>query len=215
MKLVAIENCRLTALFQITRHKGQTFLPEAAAMLASRYNFSKYPQSYEEMLSEKVEFKHGKFGDVAIDNLEIYNDGVIISSRSDTDIIDSFLAEFRDWLQESLDLSFIKTHAIDNIYESIVVVQTDKNIFKPLEALSEIANMLQSNLKETIGLDVKYEPFGWSFSADPALNPALKPIGFRIERRIGMDYSLKNYISSAPLKLKQHLSLLEKLETLV
>lgn len=215
MNLLAIETCHLTALFQIARLKGQLFLPETALMLGSKYGFSTYPRSYEELSADKVEFKHGKFEDVAIEHLELYNDGVVISSRSDTDIIDLFFAEFCEWLKEDLEMSFIKTHSINKIYDSTIVFQTDKNIMEPLEALAEIANILQSDLKETSGLDVKYEPFGWALAADPARNPALKPISLRIERRLGIEFSLQHYISAAPLKTKQHLALLEKLESLV
>lgn len=184
-------------------------------MLGSRYDFSTYPRSYEELSAEKIEFRHGKFEDVAIETLEIYNDGVVISSRSDTDIIDSFLTDLSEWLKEDLDISFIKTHSIEKIYDSTVIVQTDKNILKPLEALAEIANLLHSDLKETSGLDVKYEPFGWVLAADPTHNPALKPASLRIERRAGTDFSLQHYISVAPLKMNQHLALLEKLESLI
>ena len=215
MNLLAIENCRLTALFQIARIKGQLFLPEAALLLGSRYNFSTYPQSFEELSAEKIEFRHGQFEDVAIQTFEIYTDGVVISSRSDTDIIDLFLEDLSEWLKEDRDISFIKTHSINKIYDSTIIIQTDKSILKPLDTLTKIANVLQSELKETSGLDVKYEPFGWTLSADPTQNPALKPVSFRIERRVGIEFSMQTYISAAPLKLKQHVALLEKLESLV
>jgi hypothetical protein len=215
MKLLMMENSHLTVLFQIARNKGQLFLPEAALMLASRYNFSIYPKAYEEMSPDKVEFKHGKFEDTAIESLQIYSDGIVVSANSDTDIIESFFSEFCEWLKESLGLSFIKTHYIDKIYDSTLVFQTDKNILKPLEALGEIADTVQSILKDNSGLDVRFEPFGWVLSADSTLNPALKPISLRIERRAGIEFSLQHYISAAPLKTKQHLALLEKLESLV
>lgn len=215
MNLLNIENGHLTALFHISRAKGQLFMPDAAAMLVSKFNFSTYPQSYNDFSAEKIEFKHANFKDVAIESLSIFSDGIVISSRSDTDIIDSFYLEFCGWLQSELEISFIKTHEIERLYESVILVKTDKNIMRHLDPLTEIAGKLQSDLKENSGLDVKYEPFGWAFSADSTQNPALKPVSLRIERRAGTAYSMHHYISSAPLKTKQHLALLEKLESLV
>lgn len=215
MKLLNIENGNLTVLFQLSRTKGQLFLPEAAMMLASKFNFSTYPKSYDELSAVRVEFKHAQFNDVAIESLEIYNDGVVISSRSDTDIIDAFLLEFCNWLENELGMSFIQTHTIDRIYSSTILFETDKNILKPLDTLAKIADILQLDLKENSDLDVKYEPFGWTLSSDTTQNPALKPISLRIERRAGTEFSMQHYISAAPLKTKQHLALLEKLETLV
>ena len=215
MKLLAIENSRLTALFHIARIRGQLFLPDAALMLVSRYNFSSYPQSYQDLSAEKLEFKHALFKESAIESLEIYRDGVVISARSDTDMIDSFFEDLCKWLEDELEISFIKTHSVDRIYESIIVFQTEKNVLSPLGALSELADSIQLGLKDNSGLTVKYEPFGWALLPDPAQNPALKSTVFRIERRLGIELTLQQFISTAPLKTKQHLALIEQLESLV
>ena len=215
MKLLMIEDSHLTVLFQIARLKGQLFFPDAALMLGSRYSFSIYPKSYEELSVEKIEFKHGQFEDSAIESLQIYSDGIVISAKSDTDIIESFFSELCEWLKDSLEVSFVRSHFVEKIYDSTLVFQTDKNILKPLNGLIEIADTIQSNLKENSGLDVRFEPFGWVLSADSTQNPALKPTNLRIERRVGVEFSINQYISAAPLKTKQHLSLLEKLEFLV
>ncbi len=215
MKLLAIENSRLTALFHIARIRGQLFLPGAALMLVSRYNFSSYPQSYQDLSAEKLEFKHALFNDSAIESLEIYADGIVISTRSDTDIIDLFFGDLCEWLENELAISFVKTHSIDRIYDSTIVFQTEKNVLSPLRALSEIADSIQLGLKDNCGLTVKYEPFGWVLSPDQTQNPALKPIAFRIERRVGIEFALQQFISGAPLKTKQHLALIEQLESLI
>jgi hypothetical protein len=215
MKLLAIENSRLTALFQIARIRGQLFLPDAALMLASRYNFSNYPRAYQELSADKIEFKHALFQETAIESLEIYSDGVVISASSDTDIIDSFFGDLCKWLEDELSLSFIKTHSVDRIYETTIVFQTEKNVLDPLGTLSELADSIQLGLKDNSGLTVKYEPFGWALSSDQTQNPALKSTTFRIERRVGSEFALQQFISVAPLKTKQHLALIEQLESLV
>lgn len=214
MKLLAIEMSRLTALFQVSRTAGQMYMPQAVLMTNGRYNFSSYPHSYEELSRDRIDFKHGEFEGSAIESLEIYNDGIVISSKSDTNFIDNFFADFCHWIAEDLGLSMIKTHSIDMIYDSTLIFEAENKILKPLETISEIGQLIEKDLKENSNLEVIFEPFGWGLAADQTQNPALKPVSFRVERRIGTDYSLKQFISTAPLKTKQHIDILNKLETL-
>lgn len=213
MKLLAIEMSRLTALFQTTRSAGQIYLPLASARLSGRYSFSSAPKSISELTGDRLEFKHGQFNDNAIESLEVYNDGIIISSSSDTDFIDEFFSDFCEWISDNLGLSMIKTHSINRIYESSFSFETKKDILKPLEAYSEIAKLVESDLKETTGLEVNYEPSGWVFTSDQTKNPYLKPSIFRIERRAGIEFGLNQFSSAAPLKTKQHINIIEKLES--
>ncbi len=215
MKLLAIETSRITALFLVSRPEGQLFLPKATAMLNARYGFSKYPASYDEMSSERIEFTHGQFNDCAIESLEIYNDGVIITSRSNTALIDNFLTDLTGFIEDTLEMSVIKTHSIDRIYESNLIFESEKELLKPLKAFSEISQFINNNLRDTIGLDVNYQPLGWAMAADQAENPSLKPITFRLERRVGSEFKLNQFVSSAPMQTKDHIKALEQLESLV
>jgi len=215
MKLLAIEMSRLTALFQLSRSEGQLFLPLASSMLSARYGFSISPSSYEELSGDRIDFRHGQFDGNAIESLEIYSDGIIVTSGSDTDFIDRFFDDLCQLITDDLGLSIIKTHSIDRIYDSTLVVETTKNILKPLEAVSKIGQMVEKGLKETSGLEVVYEPFGWAIAADQTQNPSMKPVTFRIERRIGTEFSMNQYLALAPLKTKQHMDVLKKLESLV
>lgn len=80
MKLLTIEMSRVTALFRMTRSSGQPYLPHIAAQLAERYHFAVAPTSFGELGGNKVEFKHGLFEDNAIETLDLYSDGIIVSS---------------------------------------------------------------------------------------------------------------------------------------
>jgi len=214
LKLLAIEMSRLTALFHVTRSTGQLYLPAAVSAISERYSFIGIPKSLEELTSDRIDMTQGQFQGNAIDSLEIYNDGIVIASRSDTEFIDIFFTDLCTWMADELGLAMIKTRSVDRIYDSHLIVETDENILGPLEALSDIGNMIESNLKSNCGLEVKFEPFGMSLAADQTQNAALKPTNFRIERRIGTEYSLNQFISTAPLTTKQHIRALEKLESL-
>jgi hypothetical protein len=215
MKLLAVENSSLTVLFQATKPSGQLYLPVAAATLTERYKFSGVPRSYQELSGERIDFKHGEFQGSALETLEIYSDGIVLKSRSNTDFLDAFFDDFCKFLANDLGLSLIRTHSIHRLYESILLVEVDPDVaLKPLQQIAELGRMIEGFLKENSGLEVSYEPFGWSLATDQTRIPALKPSVFKIERRLGADYSTNQFVTGAPLKTDQHLKLLERLEKL-
>ena len=214
MKLLAIEMSRVTSLFRLTRRSGQPYLPYIFAQTAERYDFSNAPLSTGDLGSGKAEFNHGIFEGNAIEALEIYNDGVIATSRSDTDFIDKFIDDFVTWLKEDHAHSVIETHAINKMYESFLLVETGRDIFKPFEAYSEIVTMIESEIQESTDLKIPYHNYGLSLSADQTRNPALKPMPFRLERKEGIDFSRRQFFATAPLKTQQHLKILGRLEKL-
>ena len=214
MKLLAIEMSRVTALFRMERPSGQPYIPHIAAQLTERYRFGGAPHSVADFGGKKFEFKHGLFEGNAIDILEVYNDGIIVSSRSDSDCIDKYIDDLGLWLETTHGLSVIETHTVNKMYESTLLVETDQKIFKPLDEFAGIARLIESALHDSSGLEMQYHNFGLSLSADQSQNPFLKPIPFRFERKEGIEFSRHQFFTTAPLKTKQHLNILEQLEQL-
>lgn len=213
MKLLAIEMSRVTALFRMERPSGQPYLPHIAAQLAERYHFGGAPHSFADVGGNKIEFKHGLFEGNAIDILEVYNDGIIVSSRSDSNCIDKYIDDLGLWLETTHGLSAIETHTVNKMYESTLLVETDREIFKPLDAFAGIARMIEGALRDSTGLEVQYHSVGLSLSADQSKNPFLRPVPFRFERKDLIEFSRHQFFTTAPLKTKQHLDILERLES--
>ena len=214
MKLLAIEMSRVTALFRMTRPSGQPYRPDIAAQVAERYRFGSAPHSIDELGGNKDEFRHGVFEGYAIETLEVYNDGIIVTSRSDTDFIDTFIDDLVTWLEDDHDYSVIETHTVSKMYDSALLVETDQDVFKPFEAYAEILRMIEKALQESSNLEIAYQNYGLALSVDQTRNPALKPIPFRFERKEGIEFSRHQFHATAPLKTKQHLEILERLEQL-
>lgn len=214
MKLLAIEKSRVVSLYRMERTVGQVYFPEFAAQVAERYRFNSGPLSVGDIIGDKAEFKHGLFEGNAIDALDIYNDGIIVASQSDSAFIDNFIHDFNSWLEKDRGISFIETHTVSKIYESILLVETGQDIFKSFDAYASILPLIETALHDASNLKVKYENFGLVLSADHTLNPALKPIPFRFERKEGIEFSRRQYYTTAPLKTRQHLEILERLEHL-
>ncbi len=214
MKLLAIEMSRITSLFRMARPSGEPYYPFIIAAAAKRYRFAKAPDSIDELVGNRIEFRHGLFEGNAIESVDVYDDGVVIASRTDTDILDKFIDDFVLWLKKDHDLAMIKTHKISKVYSSTLLVESDRDMFKPFRAYAEICHMVENALRQSCGLEVMYENFGFTLSADQTQNPALKPVPFRFERKEGIDFSYKKFFAIAPLKTSQHLKILHQMEKL-
>lgn len=214
MKLLSIEMSRLTTLFHVTRAQGQTYIPHAAAGLVERYSFAEAPQSYAELSADRVDFKHGLFDGSAIHSLEIYEDGIVIESRSDTELIDAFLADLLAWLQSEFGLSMFKSRTIDQMYESNLIIHAEEKIMTPLKTLSALCGQVGEMVALNSGLEVEYQSAGIIVAADQSQISSIKPQVFRLERRFASEFSLNQFVSVAPLKTSQHLEVLEDLERL-
>ena len=198
----------------MTRHSGQAYLPHIIAHIAERYRFVSAPRSVDELGGNKAEFRHGLFEDNAIETLDVYTDGLVVASRSDTDFIDKFIADVVAWLENDHGYSVVETHTVSKMYESTLLVESDADVFRPFGPYGEILRMTEKALQDASGLEIAYQNFGFTLSADQTRNPALKSAPFRFERKEGIDFSRHQFFAVAPLKTKQHLEVLERLEQL-
>ncbi len=212
MNLLAIERSCVTSLFDRTRPRGQLYLPHATSQISERYGFFGAPRKIEDFEARRLEFRHGIFDGSAIEALDLYDDGIVVSSRSDTDLIEQFLDDFINWMEGHLNLSIIKTHTVERIFESILIVESDVDVFRPLEAYEGVARLIEKALQASSNLGVPYHKFSLALSADQTQNPALKPVPFRFERRLGVEFSRNQFYTAAPVRTKQHLEILEALE---
>ncbi len=100
------------------------------------------------------------------------------------------------------------------MYESNLVVEVDEKILAPLSELSDIGGVIGEMVALNTGLEVGFQSAGFMFAPDLTQIASLKPSVFRLERRLVSEFSLCQFVSSAPLKTKQHMDVLERLEKL-
>lgn len=205
----------LTALFFASRAPhGQLPLVQAMGSLVERYRFAGFPTKVEQFDAQKIEFRMGAFKGVGIETLSLYGDGVVILSRASTDLLDEFLEDLLGWMEAELGLKRLETHAINRAYESAVFVRSEKRLLKVLDALQPIQAMLAQGVKSAMGLEVPFEAFGIALATDPSTIPSMKPIPFRVERRVNLAFNTNYYASQAPLRTADHIKVLERLEKL-
>jgi hypothetical protein len=214
LNLLSVESSRLTSLFLASRPQGQPPIPGGFAELVKRYSFAGFPTKLDELDSTRVAFRLGSFEGIGIDALEIYPDGVIVSAKAPTDVLDAFLNDLTQWMESALGLKRIETQAINRNYESSILVQSDVNILKHLDALKPVRDLVSKSLHAAVGLELEFESFGISLAADHSRIAGMKPIPFRVERRAGIPFENNYFLSAAPLRTADHLKVLEKIERL-
>lgn len=212
MKLLAIEMSRLTSLFNITRPQGQLYLPNAALALIDRYAFAKGPTTFDELSADRVDFQHGFFQDSAIEKLEVYQDGIVVSSQSESDLLDGFVSDLLQWSEKEFGSTIFPNRQAGRLYDSQLIIEASDAMLAPLEALNGIAGQIGAMLKESSGLDIPFQSVGYTLAHDRTKNPLIQPNIFRLERRFAAEFSLNQFISVAPLRTSQHIELLEAIE---
>lgn len=214
MELIGIESSKLTALFFASRPEGQPYLPATIAAFVERYRFATHPTRIEEMMADKMTFGAGLFGSDPIDTFDIYPDGVFIQSRCNASVLECFLDDVCKWMYEAAGLRQIEINDINRNFESNVLIKASPTILNVIGGLSSAQKMITKLLKQSAGLDVEFELFGFSLAADATKIPGMKPALFRVERKIQIPFEKNLFISSAPLKTDDHLRILEALENL-
>lgn len=212
MKLLSIQESTITSLFMLGNSRAKRNLINAATKLVERYQFKKMP-TLDELASTKQVFQIGMFEDEQIDTFEIYSDGVVVKSGCHSDVLEAFLANLNDWVESELGFERIETHSNGIAFSSEVLVEMAPEVFAALDSYNVLASNVTRLLSRQSGRQFKlFSAAGVMFAPnDPDLS-GLKPVPFRLERKLSTDFSKNIFYSSAPLKTKDHLEVLRKLE---
>ena len=212
MELKSIELSRLIHLTTIRRERGQLYFPGVALELVRRYRFVKAPANYEEFSSTPIRFEGGAFGDIGIQEFLLYNDGLVVASRSNTDTLAAFVRDLLEWASEEHGLVEVSLPTNADFYESQVVVSLSINQNK----LMPWAGLIQKRLSRTIGsYGLKHFEFGFggvALAIDQTKTVGPYPGFFKLEPRGGIPFEQNIYYSVAPLKTEDHLDLLRDFE---
>ena len=190
-------------------------LDKMAVGLARKYSFAIAPSKIEELTAEKIVFAQGNFQNHRIDQLEIFSDGIVVSAKSPSNVIDAFIIELLAWANDEFGLKRIETHVSSKTYESHLIVHSQKKLLSIMDGLKGVQNSLRKMLNASTKIDVEMEHFGFSIAADLTKIAGLKPIAFRLERKADASFGSNIYYSSAPLRTSDHLKVLEQIEALV
>lgn len=199
----------------VTQSKeGQPFLPDLIKAISERYRFQKFPSSYEDLISESRTFQLGVWDKIQIEEMSVYNDGIIFYARAPTDFLENFCEDLLKFASNEFGMESIKTSERRH-YESAIVAKLDPNVTKKFEFLDALNSDL-AKFQNSYGLgSYAFAPASIESSVDVTAAAGKRPISFTLIRRVDVPFDEGVWFSAAPLKTRDHVSILERLEKLM
>jgi hypothetical protein len=179
--------------------------------LQDRYGFVQVPNRIEDFnFSSGVNFLRGFFQGVIIEKFQVYDKGVVCETKADTDFSDLFLDDLLGWAISQFKLPV--RQGSTKVYFSQIEVQATADLGKAISTFSSIGDAIVKSLNSYGQKPQSFQLSGIKLHTDISSAPPPAPPEFVFERRSGQPYQSLKYFSTAPLKTKDHLAILERLE---
>lgn len=211
MELVSIALARIVAFLEVEALDpfGKTSTSEAISSLRERYLFSQVPRSFAEIdFSKGVELAEGRMGDLVIDKITLYTNGIMIDTRSSTEDSESVLL---DLLNTAKEVFGATVQPARKHFVSQIVFRSEIR----LAALNPILQNFADRMAKAVSSDLQQtfivEPTGIHFSVDNS-QVRIIPGQLTIERRTDTPFSEKTYYSQAAFRTNEHLALIREFE---
>lgn len=184
--------------------------------IKERYYFFQGPEKIEDFNLERgTTFLRGALNDsIKIDRLQLLKSAILCEASIDLDQCDIFLDDVIQFGSEILGVPIEENVEFGRIYVSQLEVELDNTLQKYTDQFTEIGKNISSYIAVYGNKVEPYLPSAIAFSGDPAEIGGIKTESFKLEERVGFPRREKIYYSSAPLKTKDHIAVLEKLERL-
>jgi hypothetical protein len=215
MQLSAVTLARYIGFVELAdlNPRGKVFFPEVMEALVKQCHFQKFPKEYSELDERKgVNFLEGKWGDITVDKLTLFQDGILVETCSSTTDSERILHEALSWAASNFGVTYRPEMIKRKAYVSDLTFYSETPFLTILNpALSVLANRVGRALSEIRNDDFKYEPSGFTAHYDQSLKQI--PIApFTVQRRLQTPFSENKYFSEAPLPTDIHWELLKEFE---
>ena len=222
MRIVGHELGRVIALFPLEEVRPERGVPllDLVTGIRERYRFIKIPdltKTTQDLNREGLAFESGSFScdgeTVAVRELTIYNDGVSISCYN-TKYADAFLEDILHWAGETFSIKKLSQEP-KRIYRSTVIVDFNISMNNSARNFMAISRLIQEAYNQYTGHDIPVSLNRIDFRMDDTKVPGIPPVGFVLERRVGVAHEIERYISEVPLPSDAHIEYLQSLENLL
>jgi hypothetical protein len=192
--------------------RGKLYYPDLVAALVERYGFAKFPKTPEEFDESKgIDFGGGRFGDVNVHQVQIFNTGVVVDTSSSTVDSERLLMDALPWAAEKFSLIFRPEMISRKAYVSNLTFYSDVVLNQLHPAVSKIAERLSARVPQYFGFPLQFSPSSITVGFDPMAVKA-GPTPFTIEHRGDSRFSDNKWFSAAPLPTDEHIAILEEFE---
>jgi len=191
---------------------GRVFFPDVAKELVARYQFQKFPTEFSQFDETKgIEFLEGKRGTEVIQKLTIYNNGILLDTRTDTGVSKEIIGEMLDWGKATFGLRYKPEMVTRYGYVSQVTFYSEGLLRALNPALNKLAADLSATVSQIQKEQIDYQVTALVFQHD-LLKRKTALAGFTIIPRIETPLSEGKFFSEAPVPTDVHWNLLEQLE---
>jgi hypothetical protein len=209
MQLLAIEMSRIVFLMQALRPLGQVYIPDAIAKIKERYAFVKVPNPDQAI---PLTFSIGKFREAQIAEFSIYNDGLIASSNSNTNLLDAFIEDLLEWAAKEFSIEPLPGTKPERFYESSVVVRAQNDLVKGTTPGFDVRSVINQAMKSaSITAPLNLSGLVFDFDSKDFMGKR-KPVKLIVDRRINVPFSENIFFSQAPFRTDDHLEVLTHIE---
>jgi hypothetical protein len=223
MRVINYDTSRVTALFPL-----EEVLPlsgindrELIEAVTNRYRFLRSPDlAKDDITKDGYKFASGQFSFQSsifrINEFSIFRDGLVILAAT-TDGSEAFIDDLIDFVRRVFSFREFETKP-RRFFQSQIVAEFDRSPEKLLKSLSEIVAAISEPLSEIYGTEIPMEfaRFDFAFDKSRVPNPALSAVhGFIMERRVGVPFNKQRFFCAAPMRTKNHIEVLEKIERLI
>jgi hypothetical protein len=211
MKLIATVRGQALQLYRmddVRPIRKEPFLPDLFGAIVGRYQFKGFPQALPKP-GEVIKFETGKAvvnGEaIAINVLDVYNDGVIVNTGH-TDDSDAVLDDLFGWLIQ--DFGF-REPSMRRRYVSQVIVELNNSLDKIVGPFSALQRAFASAYEEATGERRDFHAAQFAMAVDPT---NIAQSLFRIEVRENASFPERRYFCVAPIPTTELIELMNEVE---
>jgi len=217
-----IRQVLLARAIQFFRIGSPGYLPEIAQKIKDRYEFVVSPKN-EDLLPPSpeaagqpkgAEFRHGRMKNaegraVIIQQLSVFQDGLVADTTTSTEDSDLFLRDLTEWSESEISARVILGR---RLYVSHLEFQTAVPLEIYAPSFGSVGNEVTALLH---GYGLEAAPYQFSvvtLNIDHIGTVPPQPAPFHLERRANVPFKDNMWFSQAPLKTKDHIKVLYNLE---
>ncbi|MFZ0663430.1 MAG: hypothetical protein WAM66_12110 [Acidobacteriaceae bacterium] len=215
MNLLAITKARAFAFLEIDELNvgGKIRLADCVPFIVGKYDFKVFPTKIEDfdLLNKGVLFESGRFGDLLIDTMKIYNRAIFIDTVSNTEDSKNILQEMLEWGKQDLGLTYSPDKITRWGYVSDLVFSTDFPLLAAFSSpLEKLAHKTSAFTDRVFG-GLPYQANSVSVGHDPAIRKS-GIASFTIQNRVDTRFGENRFFSEAPLPTDLHIQYLQEFE---
>lgn len=214
MRLAAIVLARVLGYVETAdlNPGGSVFFPELIQKIVERFEFQRYPQTFEETNEDKgVEFVEGRWNGVTVDKFTIFRGALIVDTSASTADSERILDEALTWAAIECGINYKPGMIRRKQYLSDLTFYSDISLLAVHPALLKLQKTVTDQEEKYLGQRLKYDLTHFGLDFDHTLNPLIAA-PFSIQRRGNALFSENKYFSEAALPTDVHIKLLQEFE---